>query len=315
LNEAKQNPPGVTPNFTTPAKFAQSITQVQPVAIDLSKAAMAGKAGDETKLSPHKISKDSDMEVPKGISFYTSVSLEPTFLEIPLEMKRDITGFTGTSMRVIRIGVKCIPYNINGVSNIKNAILDSKNRTKIEGYWKSKWGSIRKRIWGTNERSVYKGATSTGNQVRDVLMGPSSYELSNPGILMTLMDPRSPSRWTTMTLFSSNDFSEGELTDTMNDYRSIVKAGWGDMVVVNSEKESIYFCMQKLMACQEIPFAYLRKIMSMDDIFDYREVSKWTRPFNFVSARGSMFEWNQPDLEITEGANLIEEIEATILNK
>lgn len=279
---------------------------------DLGLATSAGRAVDDYSSQPAKL-KGDDMEVPKGISFYTTISLEPTFLEIPIEMKRDIFGITGSSMRIIRIGVKCIPYNLVGVENVQKALTDTKNQAKIQGYWKSRWNSIKKRVWMSNERKVYKGTMSTGDQMRDVVMGPSSYELSNPNILASLMDPRAPSRWTTMVLFSSNDFENNELVDSMNDYRSMVNAGWGDMVVVNSEKESIYFCMQKLMACQEIPFSYLRKIMSMDDVFDYKEVSKWTRPFNFKSIRAAMFEGDDPALYDVDRNSLIAEIENTIL--
>lgn len=251
----------------------------------------SSKEVDKAKLEKMK---PDEIEIPKGISFFNTVSLEPTFLELPIEQKKNVFGLSGTSERFIRIGFKCIPYKLDGVTDIKNYIRDTKNIAITQSFLKRKLTSMQKRLWMTAARDVYKGKETTGNIIKDILMGPSSEDLSNPNILASLMDSRGPSRWSSLMMFTTFDFEDLELKEVLDDYRNIVKAGWGDMVIINENRESINFCTTKMLSCYDFPYTYLREILKMGNVIDYREIKGYTRPFSMVSLRSALKESVNP---------------------
>ena len=245
---------------------------------------------DPRVTSPHKVG-ETEIEVPKGISFFNAVSLEPTLLEIPIEQKRDVLGVSGKSARLLRIGIKCIPYDVEGVTDIKKLLRNSKNLNITTSYLKRRWKSLNKRsILNPTRRRIYRGEESTGNIVTDIIMGPTSEDLSNPRILASLMSTRQSSRWSSVIIFTTIDFRGQEMREIMLQYRDIIKAGWGDMVIVDENREGVYFCTTKTMACSLMPYTYLRQILKMDNVIDYRETSSLTRPFRLVPIRAAVRE-------------------------
>jgi len=107
------------------------------------------------------------------------------------------------------------------------------------------------------------------------------------------MDNRGPAYWSPLTIFSYFDFKKNDLKDSLRNYRTLVKAGWGDMVVLHEPNESVYFCTQRMMSCFEMPIAYLRLHMKLDPILDYSEIVRGgasARPFRTVPLRKSMME-------------------------
>jgi hypothetical protein len=221
----------------------------------------------------------NDIELPRGISFFNTVSLEPTYLEIPINQKKGLMGFTGTSERWIKIGFKCIPYRLEGMTDIKNAII---NNRQVKNYVRRRFDTFVKKNF---KSGMYTGRKSSGDIVTDVIAGPSIEDLSNPNILASVMNTREPSRWTSLSMFTTFDFEDSELKEIMTQYRQIVKSGWGDIVIINENRESVSFCTTKMLACYEFPYNYLRQIMNMDSAMDYRELKSGTRPFNIVPLR------------------------------
>ena len=249
--------------------------------------------------------KPDSVELPRGITFYTNISLEPTMLEIPIEVNRYPLGVFGTkSEKIIRIGMKCVPYTFDKVKDIKNAIKNPASkrmaRSKFGGFVNRLTPKIRKKY-----ENVYRGKETTGNLLQDVMIGPSSDELANPRILSKLMTPRASSRWSSLVIFTTFDFQDSELKELLKNYQQYVKQGWGDIIVVNEDRESISFCMQKMMACQEVPYTYLRKMLSLDDVLDYKEISRYTKPFRLTSLRTAFrescgIEVSGEDIDINE---------------
>lgn len=281
-SRSKPNPPGYSQNNNNSSKTLGKDEFGGGVDFDLDNFTSGSRevdSGDKIK----KIKQD-EIEVPKGISFFHSVSLEPTFLEIPITQKKDVLGMTGSSDRWIRIGFKCVPYRLEGISDIKNMIIN--NRT-VKGYIKRRFDSYIKRVFN---KSAFTGRSSSGDVVTDVINGPSIEDLSNPNILASVMSAREPSRWTSLCMFTTFDFEDSELKELMTNYRDIVKAGWGDIIVINENRESVSFCTTKMLACYEFPYTYLRQILNMNNVMDYREIKSGTRPFNIIPLRSAFKE-------------------------
>ena len=253
-------------------------------------AAGSGGSLEISKMEKLRTMKADDIEVPKGISFYNAVSLEPTIMEIPIMQKKGFTGLAGEGERIIRIGFKCVPYKLDGVSEIKKYLANSRNMALTQSYFDRKLESIKKRIWMTMNREIYRGLETTGDILKDVVLGPSSEDLSDPNILMNLMNMRSSSRWSSIIMFTTFDFEDQELKELLDQYRRLVKTGWGDIVIINENRESINFCTTKMLACYDYPYTYLREILKMGNVIDYREIKGYTRPFSMVSLRGAFKE-------------------------
>ena len=277
--------------FSNPVKF-----NVDP---------LAGASSKESKDRGREKIKDTEVELPTGLHFYNQIGLEPTYIEIPVEMKNSVWGSTGKSERLIRVGLKSIPYQIEGIDNLKNALFNPRTEKYAKSGFARKWKTLKRKVSPTRKR-IYRGDDSTGDQVRDILLGPSSDELANPRLLAKMMKTRSASRWSSVVVLTTYDLSEDELRDTLKSYALLVRKGWGDIVIVNEDKESISFCMQKMMACQDIPYTYLRQVLRMDTVLDYKEISRYTRPFRTVSIRSALRD--SVGIEIPEDSRSLKEM-------
>jgi len=262
-------------------------------------------SGDNTSGWKHSTSGIEDVELPKGITFYSMISLEPTYLTIPIKAKK--VPFLGREAeRVITIGIKCVPYQMKDVNNVMSTMNYVKSLSIMKKYFFSKWNSIKSKIPLTDPREIRKGA-KTGSAV-DILFSPNSQYLANPNKLSKMMNIRKEAAWSTLVILSSTDFKDKELSDTIFNYRKLTKGGWGDMLVVNESSETIYYCSSRLNACQTIPFVYLRQIMNLQNILDYNEISKWNKPFKYVSVGKALM-----DSTIETPAEVINETKSKIL--
>jgi hypothetical protein len=232
--------------------------------------ATAGHAGSAEKDEGPRTADAEALESPSGITFFNSITLEPTFLQIKVITKASKAGEL-TSPRLIRIGIKCVPYTIDGVSDLLSLMNNLRSVKKVEGYWKSEWNHIKRQVFKSAARS-YDPSEGGEDSVRDIISAPKLSYLTDPRILSKMMDSRGPAYWAPLTIFSSSDFEGDDMVTNLKKYKTLVRNGWGDMVILNEPKESIHFCMQRLMACYEMPVAYLKLAMRLDPILDYSEL-------------------------------------------
>jgi hypothetical protein len=246
---------------------------------------IAKKAGEEVidlfKQTPSTIEKPRSIqqmtepekiEIPQGISFYHTIGLTPTILEIPMTIKKHLLG-GGMAERIIRVGVKCIPYTIEGVENFVLMMQNIRAKQKIDQMVKGKLKSI---------GSKFKQFEMTG-ETMDIFNAPTSEELTNPKKLSKMMSSREPSTWSSLTIFSTEDFEGYDLRQTLLTYKKLVSAGWGDMVVYNTAKETVNFCTTRMNACYEIPLSYVKQILNLGNVLSYADVARWSKPFGVAS--------------------------------
>ncbi|MFW6002247.1 MAG: hypothetical protein ACOCQD_02820, partial [archaeon] len=261
LNEQKTQDPSAGPSGGRSSGKKGSVTgEVRKGIGDF-----AGGRGRELELyreRPPFVSPDQ-IEVPRGISFYHTIGLEPTYLQVPLETKGHVLGITSGAERIVKIGVKSIPFEIEGAESLLPILRTFKNMDVIQRYFFRKWNNIKKKIRLSKAREIFRGRKS-GDLYRDIIFAPSSVELSSPRVLAKIMRQGKPATWSSISVLSSEEFGDRELKDILKDYRSLVESGWGDFIIVNPVKESLFYCSQRTMGCQEISFSYLKQVMNLD---------------------------------------------------
>lgn len=220
----------------------------------------------ETPTDKPILAEPEKIELPKGIQFFHTISLEPTIMEIPVSMKT--TMFGGVSERVLRVGIKCVPYTVKGVEDILRMMKVVKSRKMIRSSFYSKLNFLKRKI--TQPKLTGK--------VDDILLAPSSEFLSKSSNIEKIMKSGGTSTWSTLVILSTFDFPEKDLKSSLYDYRELVAKGWGDMVFVNESKESVHFCTTKLNACYELSLGYIKQLFNLSNILDYSEVSRWSKP-------------------------------------
>lgn len=233
------------------------------------------------------------IEYPKGITFYHMIGLEPTFLQIPIMMKRTRYGSVpvvgklaagGDIERIFTIGIKVVPFQLKDVSKILNLAQDMRGQNIIKKLFSSK---IKRML---SKMRIRKRPNLDPN-IEQMLLAPTSDKLSNPKYLARQISLGKTRFWSVLTIFSTADMVDQELTDNIRSYKKMVKNGWGDMVIVNEVKEAAHFCTQRMLACYELPFSYLRNTMNIDNILDERDVRHLTRaPFRMRPVRSAMLE-------------------------
>ena len=262
----------------------------------------------EDRVSGSEIKSVDQVEFPRQIVFFNSITLEPTYLEVPLHVKSSHLSLSAEATRVVRIGVKCVPYTIPNLMDIMALMSNLKNKTAIQRLFYRKKNNILKRIPFSKENEVYKGIKS-GDSKTDIIFAPAFDQLSAQSLAMA-MNTRKPSSWSSLTVLSMQDFGESELKDNLDKYRQLVEGGWGDMIIVNEIKESAYFCVQRMMSCYEMPFSYLKLVMNLGDTLDYREIKSYSRPFGVSSVGRAL-----SDSAMTKLDDLIVENAYSLLTK
>jgi len=217
------------------------------------------KEGEKWAGKPETLGKDA-REVPRGISFFSTISLEPTYLEIPLE-GRTKAGAEETTTKIIRVGMKAMPFKVEGVTDLMAMMADSRKRSYTETMMLRKMARFSK---------FWKGPAKDSEGMKQEFMKttPTSKELENPRFLSRLMAIRGPVYWSPTTIFVSDDFSGKELKDLLWNYRDMVNGGWGDMIVMDDARDIINFCTQKTLACQQLHTDYLKELLNLDNVID-----------------------------------------------
>jgi hypothetical protein len=226
----------------------------------------------EKQRTQPSLTEPEKIEIPQGISFFHTIGLEPTILEIPITIKKHVIGIS-SSERIIRIGVKCIPYTIDGVENVINAMKTPRNKNTIDKSLRSKLKAMRRR---------FQDYSMTGTPM-DIFAAPTSEELSNPSKLARMMSAREPSTWSSLVILSTEDFGDMDLRESLLNYKNLVKTGWGDMIIYNVAKDSVHFCTTRMNACLEMPMAYVKQILNLTNVLSYAEIARWSRPFGVSS--------------------------------
>lgn len=226
---------------------------------------------EQLKTQP-TLTEPEKIEIPQGISFFHTMGLSPTVLEIPIMIKKHILG-GGLSERIVRIGVKCMPYSMDGVEQIIATMKVARHKSKIDSMLKSKMRSI---------KSKFKDYTMTG-KLMDIFNAPTSEELTNPRKLSKMMSAREPATWSSLVILSTEDFGDMDLRESLLNYKELVKVGWGDMVVYNIAKDSVHFCTTRFNACNEMPMSYVKQILNLTNVLSYAEIARWSKPFGVSS--------------------------------
>jgi hypothetical protein len=209
------------------------------------------------------------IEIPKGITFFSQISLEPTILEVPISYNMSRDPEDGQEFKIIRIGIKCIPYMVDDVKSILRLLKESKVMNSIERFFKNKFRDIQTKIPFSTAKAINKGDINPDEASNTVKFSPTAAELSSPGKLAKLLRGGQSSPWSTMIILSSFDFKEeSEILDMVKNYRAMTKYVIGDLVITNETKESAYFCTTKMGNCQELSFEYLKKVLNLNNVLD-----------------------------------------------
>lgn len=255
------------------------------------------RSGETEYQTKHTFQSKDQIEVPSGVQFFNSISLEPTIMEIPITFNLSRDPEDGNQTMVIRVGVKCIPYFVDDIQSIKRILKEARVMNAIERLFKialRKLDLVKAWFKPWDEKSATKRAISKGNVINPdeaknmILYSPNMNELDSPRKLANLFNMSKASPWSTMIILSSFDLEDEELKDTIKNYKKMTNYTVGDLVITNETKESAYFCTVKYGSCQEISFEYLKKILNLDNIIDASIVSRMTRPFSKVGGGKSI---------------------------
>lgn len=249
-------------------------------------------------------SKDA-IEYPSGLTFFNTIGLEPTVMLFPISLKKNkITSVaTGSEIeRVFSVGIKVVPFFLDDVSNILNLIKDDRGRKTITQQFKRKFPRIFRKI----RIPRIPISDDTPQEVKDIVMAPSSDDLSDPRKLAKQIGLGKRGKWAPIAVLSTDDFNDDDLRGTIRDYKKLVRQNWGDIIIINEVTESAYFCTQSLQACYDMPFSYMRNIMNIDNILDERSIKHLTSPFSTKSFRNAFKESVETKMNInTKILNII----------
>jgi hypothetical protein len=198
------------------------------------------------------VQKRDETELARGISFFNTISIEPTFLEIPL-MGRTSATSTDTTTRLVKIGMKCIPYRLDGISDFLTAMDDAHNRSYAKAWFLQKFPSM----WNKTKFSANHFLSKA----------PPYKELSKPKKVAELLT-KSTAQWTFLSILTANEIKNKNISDTLNTYKDLVSGVWGDMVVIDDTKEVINFCTVATKGCSQIHLDYLKEILRLDNVID-----------------------------------------------
>ena len=283
------------------------------------------KDSEISAIKPSVFAKDL-VELPKGITFFNTLGLEPTFMTLPVSIKSNVLGIGDKMDRNLILGVKCVPYQVKDVADIVALAKSMAGRSEIKKWFFKRWNSVVGSIPFTVPRqikihgarggtapSMFKDEKQQYDITKDIIFSPSSDELSNPSAIASIMRSRNRATWSTLTVFATSDFDGYDLSEILMTYKDLAKAGWGDMVVVNENRESAFFCTQKMSACYELPFSYMKNIMNLDGVLEYSEISRWTKPFHKVVTIRQAVKGN--DKSVKENFNAETEINNILSDK
>lgn len=276
--------------------------------------ANTGSATAEEKMSDKKnLTDTASVELPTNITFFHNISVEPTYLSIPISVKSKlfvIKNKDESSTRTAMIGVKCVPYKLNDVNNVVPLMQELSSMTVVQAFFFRKWNSIKNRIPLTPRWHNFKGE-KTGQLEPDIIFSPNSSDLDASGLasmmksgLADKLSGNKSASWSTMVVLDTSDFTSVDLGNTLMSYKKMVRAGWGDMVIMNLPNDSIHFCLTKIGACYEMNINYLKQVLNLENVLDYSEISRFGRAFK-VSTVGSAL---REDVDLSKNNGVMDDM-------
>lgn len=236
---------------------------------------------EHAKRSHH--GKLEDTESPTEVKFFQQISIEPTYLEIPITWN-DTGNHEVSTTNIIRVGVKAVAYTVDSSISIVSLLKESKNMAILENLFKKIFRHVYRNLgitlfggnFGHKGYKVRQGETDPNEAVNMIKYGPTAKDLTRPSQIGALFNTTAPSKWTTMIVLSSYDFQDTntDVNEIINNYNKIIDYVIGDLVITNETQESVYFCTIKSKSCQEIGFNYLQKVLNLSGVIDYSLVKK-----------------------------------------
>lgn len=246
--------------------------------LDKYKDTRPGRTGKQPKPA---ITDPTKVELPHNITFFSNMSVEPTFLRVPISTP--VTKGKGgrSEERIAVIGMKCASYTVDS-TNIVAMLENMKSWGLIKGFVFRNFNSLKGKLMVGSRRWKTHVLGLQTHTPDDILYAPSPAELRHSRVIKAMMSGRNSKNWYSLVVLSSDDF-DGDLRETLNSYANLTRAGWGDIVIIDTMKDLIYFCNSKINACQEIHMSYLKNIMNLSNVIDYSNANKVSKPFNTVS--------------------------------
>lgn len=231
------------------------------------------------------------VEVPREVKFFNQVSVEPTFLEIPIRWAKTPDPDSEYTAFLVKVGVKCVPYYIDSVKSILTLLNDSKNMGYFERLFKKAIRKVQVHKWfhlpvigdfnKMRSRKINTGEDMHPEEAANMVkFSLNTDELKNPRKVADMFRETESSPWSTMIILSSVDFkNDKDLGDVLKFYKKMTKYVIGDLIITNETKESTYFCVVRTGSCMQLPFEYLKKVMNLQNVLDYSVISRQSRPF------------------------------------
>jgi len=265
--------------------------------LDIKKKEKEAGLGEPTvsdkDLKPVFIKKDQ-IQLPIGVTFYNNISFEPTLVEFSVNES------------IFTVGIKCIPYTFKDMENVLSTILVYGEKgiiPAIKRIIKSKWNWIQKKIIPfTKAKNIYSGRpVKVGLKIwklspnvndpgivptDDILFSPSFYDLASPNFIKKrLGDVSSSTTWATCVVFTVDDIEKAniDIDYFYKSYKRLANVGWGDIIVIDNNRENISYCSLSMLGCSSVPFSYLKKLIDLENVLDFTELSRFAKgPFSKV---------------------------------
>ena len=233
-------------------------------------------------------------EVPREISMFSTISLEPTFLEF---QEKD-----GENISTATVTFKCVPYTIEDTENFISLLQSKRSLKGIRGLIEKSlgrtWRKLWRNIWLTAARYINRNRnedvsvmypTDPGDKVwLDIKYAPDHDDLLDKKVMAKRMREYGPVQgWASLVIISTDDFPEGfDMIKFFKDYRRLAyTSGFGDIVIIDPDKEAVNFCSLALLSCQRLSFSYLSKVINLPNVIDFNNAKKYERPFNVSPKR------------------------------
>ena len=134
--------------------------------------------------------------------------------------------------------MKCVPYQLDGVTDILGAMDEAKNRSYAKTYFMQKFPSFINRSKFSTKDFIVKS--------------PPYKDLGNPKKVAQFMT-KSQAQWTFLVILTADDLKGRDSREMMNSFKDLVNGGWGEMIVIDDTKDVISFCTKKIgrASCRE----------------------------------------------------------------
>ena len=197
---------------------------------------------------------------------------------------------------------KCVPYTIEDTENFISLLQSKRSLKGIRGLIEKSlgrtWRKLWRNIWLTAARYINRNRnedvsvmypTDPGDKVwLDIKYAPDHDDLLDKKVMAKRMREYGPVQgWASLVIISTDDFPEGfDMIKFFKDYRRLAyTSGFGDIVIIDPDKEAVNFCSLALLSCQRLSFSYLSKVINLPNVIDFNNAKKYERPFNVSPKR------------------------------